>query len=88
MSASDKDTLLDDIISIYAKIGAPLAILSTIVGLGSSLAGELNSKTQHGPLTIYVNITGSTFLGLMSGLLWPISMPILSMGALYNKVFP
>ena len=85
MPASDKDTLLDDIIDIYAKIGAPLAILSTIVGLGSSLIAELDAKTQHGPLTVYVNITGSTFIGLMSGLLWPISMPLLSLGAIYNK---
>jgi hypothetical protein len=45
------------------------AILSTLVGLGSSLVGELDKPTQIGPLTIYVNITGSTFIGLMSGLL-------------------
>ena len=87
MPASDKDTLMDDIIGIYAKIGAPLAILSTIVGLGSSLVGELNKPSPSGPLTIYVNITGSTFIGLMSGLLWPVTMPILSMGTIYNKMF-
>ncbi len=79
--------MLDDIISIYAKVGAPLAILSTMVGLGSSLLGELDAKTRHGPLTMYVNITGSTFLGFMSGLLWPVTMPVLSMGVIYNKVF-
>jgi hypothetical protein len=87
MPASDKDTMLDDIISIYAKIGAPLAILSTIVGLGSSLVGELEAKTPNQPLTVFVNITGSTFIGLMSGLFWPVTMPILSIGAIYNKMF-
>jgi hypothetical protein len=33
----------------------------------------------------FVNITGYTFIGLMSGLFWPVAMPLLSFGVIYNK---
>lgn len=81
------DKIIENLGQIYVNIGAPLMLLATTVGLGSSLIGELETKPPNKPLTVFVNITGSTFLGLMSGLFWPISMPLLSMGAIYNKTF-
>ena len=90
MSDSD-EKLVEKIIvhlgNIYVNIGGPLILLATMVGLGSSLIGELETKPPNKPLTVFVNITGSTFLGIMSGLFWPVTMPVISMGAIYNKVF-
>jgi hypothetical protein len=85
------DKMIDKIIvnlgQIYVNIGGPFILLATMVGLGSSLIGELETKPPNKPLTVFVNITGSTFLGIMSGLFWPVAMPVISMGAIYNKVF-
>ena len=85
--ADDKlvDKIIDNLGKIYVNVGVPLIFISTIVGFGSSLIGELQSKKPNQPLTTFVNITGSTFIGLMSGLFWPIAMPLLGLGAIYNK---
>jgi hypothetical protein len=34
-----------------------------------------------------VNIIGCTSIGIITGYSWPISMPLLSIGAIYNKCF-
>lgn len=84
---NEKDDIMDDIIGIYAKIGAPLTWFTIFVGLGSSVIGELEAKPPNSALVSFVNITGTTFIGFMSGLLWPVTMPILGMGAIFNKTF-
>ena len=79
----------NEIIDIYAKIGAPLAIFTTAVGFFSGMFGELmDNISPSGPnsaITSFVNITGYTFIGLFSGLCWPVTMPVISIGAIYNK---
>ena len=90
MNDSDEklvEKIIDNLGKIYVNVGGPLTFLGTMIGLGSSLIGELESPKPNQPLTVFVNITGSTFIGLMSGLFWPVTMPILSMGAIYNKMF-
>jgi hypothetical protein len=84
---NEKDDIMDDIIGIYSKIGAPLTWFTIFVGLGSSVIGELEAKPPNSALVSFVNITGTTFIGFMSGLLWPVTMPILGMGAVFNKTF-
>jgi hypothetical protein len=84
---NEKDDILDDIINIYATIGTPLTFLATFVGFGSSVVEELEAKPPNSALVTFVNITGTTFLGLMSGLFWPVAMPILGIGAIFNKTF-
>ena len=79
----------NEVIDIYAKIGAPLTIFTTAVGLFSGIVGELmDNISPSGPnsaITSFVNITGCTFIGLFSGLCWPVIMPVISIGAIYNK---
>jgi uncharacterized membrane protein len=79
----------DEIIDIYAKIGAPLAIFTTAVGFFSGVFGEfMDDISPRGPnsaITSFVNITGCTFIGLFSGFFWPFTMPVISIGAIYNK---
>jgi hypothetical protein len=90
MSDSDEklmEKIIHNLGNIYVNVGAPLTFLATMVGLGSSIIGEMEKPTPNQPLTVFVNITGSTFLGIMSGLFWPVTMPVLSMGAIYNKMF-
>lgn len=84
---NEKDDILDDFIGIYAKIGAPLTWIAIFVGLGSSVIEEIEAKPPNSAMVSFVNVTGTTFLGLMSGLLWPVAMPILGMGAIFNKTF-
>jgi hypothetical protein len=89
MPASD-DRIYEELGDIYAKIAAPLVFFSAGVGFWSSAIGEFDtaiSKKPNSAITSFVNITGSTFLGICTGFFWPISMPLLSLGAIYNKTF-
>ena len=68
---------------IYTDISVPFMLLSTWVGFSMGVIGELECKNTA--ITSFVNIVGTSFIGFTSGALWPIAMPLLSMGAVYNK---
>ena len=80
---SDNKDIRYSLSRIYHNLGVPLTILSTWVGFSVGLIGELDDNNTS--ITSFVNIVGTTFIGFTSGLLWPIAMPLLSMGAVYNK---
>jgi hypothetical protein len=74
---------------IYVNVAAPLICMATLTGFTFGLMGEINALESGRPnsaMTSFVNVTGLTFIGLFSGYTWPISMPLLSMGAVYNKM--
>lgn len=68
---------------IYIVLRPPICMFTTWVGFGVGMIGELSASNS--PLTSFVNITGCSFIGLASGLFWPISMPLLGFGAIYNR---
>ena len=73
---------------LYIDIWMPIVLLSTWVGFGVGIMGELDDVALHrmnSPIKTFVNVIGHSFIGLTSGICWPIAMPILSMGALYNR---
>jgi len=74
---------------LYVNVATPLIYMATLTGFTFGLVGEINASESGRPnsaITSFVNITGLTFIGLFSGYTWPISMPLLSMGAVYNKM--
>jgi hypothetical protein len=74
---------------IYVNVGTPLICMATLTGFTFGLLGEINASESGRPnsaITSFVNITGLTFIGIFSGYTWPISMPLLSMGAIYNRI--
>jgi hypothetical protein len=74
---------------IYVNVAGPIICMATLTGFTFGLLGEINASESGRPnsaMTSFVNVTGLTFIGLFSGYAWPISMPILSMGAVYNKM--
>jgi len=85
--ASENDKLLEQ----YLDIAARIAVFTTFVGVSVSVAEEitdtLSIKPKHSSLTAFINITGCTSLGLLSGLFWPVSVPLLGVAALINKMF-
>jgi hypothetical protein len=88
MTVSD-DRIYEELGEMYAKISMPLILLSTGVGFWSSVIGECDAFTSNRPnsaITSFVNITGCTFVGIFSGVFWPVTMPLLSLGAIYNKL--
>jgi hypothetical protein len=79
---------LETIERIYGNIGVPVLLFSTFVGFSSGIMGELchsDKYDRNSAVTSFVNITGCTFLGVFTGFYWPIAMPLLSLGAIYNK---
>jgi hypothetical protein len=84
--ASENDKLFEQYIDVAARI----AVFTTFVGISVSVAGEitdtLSIKPKHSPLTAFINITGCASLGLLSGMFWPISVPLLGVTALINKM--
>ena len=83
------DRIYEELGEMYAKIAVPLILFSTGVGFWTSVIAEfdtaLSSRRPNTAITSFVNITGSTFIGICAGFFWPITMPILSFGAIYNK---
>ena len=85
-SGSDDDGLLKDIISIWGNIAVPLVAFTTWVGLGVGVIGELDDNSRNNTsLTSFVNIVGCTFIGIGTGFFWPVTMPLFSLGVMYNK---
>ncbi len=72
-----------DLEKIYQNLVPPITTFTTFVGFSVSIIGELEQYSS--PMASFVNITGYTFIGLMSGLFWPVAMPLLSLGVIYNK---
>ena len=83
---SEDDKLLEQ----YFDIAARIAVFATYVGIGVSVVGEITDaisiKPKHSPLTAFINITGCASLGLLSGMFWPISVPLLGVTAFINKM--
>lgn len=78
-----------DLSELYSIFVWPLTTFTTAVGIFSGIFGELmDNMRPDGPnssITSIVNITGCTFIGLFSGVFWPVTMPLISIGAIYNK---
>ena len=76
---------------LYETVGPSALIFSTFIGFTVGVLGELAEATtfhsEATAITSFVNITGCTSIGIISGLFWPIAMPLLSLGAIYNKSF-
>ena len=70
--------------NIYLEMQTPMIFVSTGVGFTVGILGEIFADSNT-PLTAFVNIIGYSFIGLTSGALWPICMPLLSIGAIYNR---
>ena len=68
--------------NIYLEMQTPMILVSTGVGFSVGILGEIFADS-NAPLTAFVNIIGYSFIGVASGLLWPIFMPLLSIGAIY-----
>ena len=86
--SEDPDRIYQELGELYAKFSTPIILISTGVGFWSSVIGECDALSSNRPntaITSFVNITGCTFMGICSGLFWPIAMPLLSLGAIYNK---
>ena len=77
------DSVYGKLNNIYLEMRTPMIFVSTWVGFSVGILGEFfadsNSQT-----TSFVNIIGYSFIGVASGALWPIAMPLLSIGAIYN----
>ena len=74
---------------LYVNVATPLIYMATLTGFTFGLLEEINASESGRPnsaITSFINITGLTFIGLFSGYTWPISMPLLSMGAVYNRM--
>ena len=69
--------------NIYLEMQTPMILVSTGVGFSVGILGEIFADSNS-PLTAFVNIIGYSFIGVASGALWPIAMPLLSIGAIYN----
>ena len=70
--------------NIYLEMQTPMILVSTGVGFSVGILGEIFADSNS-PLTAFVNIIGYSFIGLPSGALWPICMPLLSICAIYNR---
>ena len=84
--ANENDKLLEQ----YFDIASRIAVFATYVGIGVSVVGEITDATsikpKHSPLTAFINITGCASIGFLSGVFWPISIPLLGFTAVINKM--
>ena len=73
--------------NIYWSLAPPIGMISTWVGFCVGIIGELDDSTDrmNSPIKSFVNVVGYTFIGIASGLSWPVVMPLLSIGAIYNR---
>lgn len=79
------------LLRLYETVGPAALVFSTFMGFTVGIFGEVAEATsfqsETTAISSFVNITGCTSIGIISGLFWPIAMPLLSMGAIYNKSF-
>lgn len=84
--ANENDKLLEQ----YFDIASRIAVFATYVGIGVSVVGEISDATsikpKHSPLTAFINITGCASIGFLSGVFWPISIPLLGFTTVINKM--
>lgn len=82
-------SLESEFMELHLLIAPPFCFFTTAIGFSAGLFGEMfgdiGTRRQSSPVKSFVNIVGCTSIGLISGLFWPISMPLLSLGAIYNK---
>ena len=78
------DSVYRKLNNIYLEMRAPMIFVSTGVGFSVGILGEIFADSNS-PITAFVNIIGYSFIGVTSGALWPICMPLLSIGAIYNR---
>jgi hypothetical protein len=72
--------------NIYWNFAPTIMMLSTCVGFSVSIFGELDDTSRmNSPIASFVNVVGYSFIGLFSGMCWPVAMPLLSIGAIYNR---
>ena len=81
----------DEIHRLYETVGPSALAFTTFIGFTVGVLGEITESvsfhSESTAITSFVNITGCTSIGIISGLFWPIAMPLLSLGAIYNKSF-
>jgi len=71
-------TFVRSILGFYIDV-APLTVLfTTTCGAMISINNETNTNEKHSPQEMFINIIGLTSTGLLTGLLFPISFPLLS----------
>jgi hypothetical protein len=73
---------------MYWGICAPVIVFSSWIGFGVGIMGEIDDTSKphmNSPITSFVNIVGYTFIGVASGIFWPVAMPLLSVCAIYNR---
>jgi hypothetical protein len=87
---SKRGSELDELAEIYATIAVPVLLFSTFVGFSVGVLGEIteaaNYRSKSTPIRAFVNITGCTSLGIMTGVFWPVAMPLLGISAIVNMM--
>jgi hypothetical protein len=84
MNINRRNSVFGEFKNVYWNLAPPLIMLSSWVGFGVGMIGEINAD-MNSPIMSFVNIVGHTFIGLASGLCWPIAMPLISICAIYNR---
>ncbi len=78
-----------EFMELYYLVGPPFFLFTTTIGFGVGLFGDIfddiGRRRPSSPVKSFVNIVGCTSIGMLSGIFWPISIPLLSMGTIYNK---
>ena len=70
--------------NIYTKFLPVMIIPSTFIGFLSGI--HLNtSKSNHSSFDIFSNWIGYTSLGIMTGITYPVSFPMLAVYVVYNN---
>jgi hypothetical protein len=77
----EDDSIYRKLNRIYLDIKFPMVMLSSCVGFNVGMIEAMSENST--PITSFVNIIGYSFIGVASGVLWPIFMPLLSIGAIY-----
>ncbi len=72
---------------IYVNVAVPFTTFAMSTGFVYGVFDELNEISRRNTaLTSFVNVTGLTFIGFCSGFFWPVTMPVISICAIYNKM--
>jgi hypothetical protein len=80
---------------LYNVFTPNFLVFSTSIGFFAGISGEIGTllneindqKSSASTINSFVNIIGCTSIGIITGYSWPISIPLLSIGAIYNKCF-